>query len=209
MSTDENLFVTSSTLLKKIKDSSDHQSWQRFFDRYSGMIYRNGIAKGLSHAEAEELVQEIMSQLVHKITNFNYDREKGSFRGWLNKITQWRIIDQMRRRILPQNAISVDIESSIVNLTAPVDNPAVNIDREWMETVIRDAAESVKGKISNSHYQIFDQYFLQELDADEVSKNLGVKKSQVYLVKLRVGRLFVTEITKIMSSAGEAFRKMD
>ena len=46
------------SLISRLKDWDDRESWKNFFDTYWKLIYGAAIKAGLSDVEAEEVVQE-------------------------------------------------------------------------------------------------------------------------------------------------------
>ena len=50
---------TRRSLLSRLKDWDDQESWRQFFDAYWQLIYNTACRAGLSHAEAQEVVQEV------------------------------------------------------------------------------------------------------------------------------------------------------
>src|SRR5437899_9858538 len=95
----DGLIPTRRSLLTRLKNWDDRESWKDFFDTYWKLIYGVAIKAGLSDAEAEEVVQETVITVAKKIGDFKADPGHGSFKGWLLKITQWRIGDQFRKRL--------------------------------------------------------------------------------------------------------------
>src|SRR5215510_951775 len=89
---------TRHSLLNRLKDWGDQTSWQEFFDTYWRLIYNVAAKTGLSDAEAQEVVQETVIGVAHKIGEFKADPAHGSFSAWLMQLTRWRIADQWRRR---------------------------------------------------------------------------------------------------------------
>src|SRR5438105_10864377 len=89
---------TRPSLLRRVRNLEDEESWKDFFDTYRKLIY--GVAKqaGLTDTEAQEVVQETFIVLKKKMPEFNYDPAIGSFRSWLLHTTQWRIADQFNKR---------------------------------------------------------------------------------------------------------------
>ncbi|PYJ80685.1 MAG: hypothetical protein DME22_23565 [Verrucomicrobia bacterium] len=75
----EDLIPTRESLLSRLKDWEDRESWQDFFDTYWRLIY--GIARkaGLSDAEAQDIVQETVISVARKIEGFKYDPAICSF----------------------------------------------------------------------------------------------------------------------------------
>lgn len=89
---------TRRTLLSRLKDWKDDQSWREFFNTYWKLIYGVALKAGLTDDEAQEVVQETIITVAKKMPDFKYDPAIGSFKGWLLNITRWRISDQFRKR---------------------------------------------------------------------------------------------------------------
>ena len=90
--------LTRQTLLSRLKDWGDQESWQEFFDTYWKLIYRTARKAGPPDVEAQEVVQVTMISVARAIPEFKHDRALGSFKHWLLQLTGWRINDQMRKR---------------------------------------------------------------------------------------------------------------
>ena len=82
------------SLIGRLKDMDDQQSWQEFFDAYWKLIYSVALKAGLSDAEAQEVVQETVISVAKKMPEFKADPAAGSFKSWLLTLTRWRIVDQ-------------------------------------------------------------------------------------------------------------------
>src|ERR1700722_12524247 len=98
----DELIPTRATLLQRLKDWQDQSGWQDFFDTYWALIYGVALKGGLTPAEAEDVVQETMISVAKHMPGFNYDPSVGSFKGWLLKLTRWRMTDQLRKRRLQE-----------------------------------------------------------------------------------------------------------
>src|SRR5438270_6344868 len=94
---------TRRSLLSRLRDLSDSDSWRTFFDTYWRLIYNLARKSGLSDGDAQDVVQETVIAVARKMPDFRYDPAKGSFKQWLRLITRRRIQDQFRRlyRSLP------------------------------------------------------------------------------------------------------------
>src|SRR5215470_3861972 len=89
---------TRHSLLNRLKDWGDQTSWQEFFDTYVQLIYNVAVKAGLSHAEAQEAVQETVITVARNMADFKTGSAHGSFSAWLMQLTRWRIADQFRKR---------------------------------------------------------------------------------------------------------------
>jgi RNA polymerase sigma-70 factor (ECF subfamily) len=97
---------TRESLLGRLKDLGDDQSWRDFFLTYWKFIYGVAIRAGLDDAGAQEVVQETVISVARHMPDFNYDSAHGSFKAWLLNLTHWRINDQFRKRQAEQKALS-------------------------------------------------------------------------------------------------------
>ena len=75
---------TSISLLRRLRQPSPEDAWQRFVDLYAPLIFHWGRNQGLNATDASDLVQQVLSTLVIKLPEFEYD-PKQRFRGWLGQ----------------------------------------------------------------------------------------------------------------------------
>jgi RNA polymerase sigma factor (sigma-70 family) len=94
----EDFIPTRYSLLSRLQDWDDQDSWKNFFDTYWRLIYSIALKSGLTDAEAQDVVQETIICVAKDIQKFKRDRKFGSFKGWLRNLTRWRIADQLRKR---------------------------------------------------------------------------------------------------------------
>src|SRR5215510_139600 len=115
------LIPTRQSLLSRLKNWNDQESWRDFFETYWKLIYHTSIKAGLTDAEAQDVVQETILSVCKSMRTFEYDASHGSFKGWLLRLTQWRICDQLRRR---QKAIKPAASRETSTGTATVEKVA-------------------------------------------------------------------------------------
>jgi DNA-directed RNA polymerase specialized sigma24 family protein len=89
---------TSKTLLEKLRVFEDQRSWSQFMTLYLPMMQTWARRFGLSHDDVEELTGRLLAKLVQALPRFDYDPEKGSFRGWLKTVTQRELATFARER---------------------------------------------------------------------------------------------------------------
>jgi len=195
---------TRQSLLSRLKDWDDQESWREFFDRYWRLIYSVARKAGLTEMEAQEAVQETLITVSKKISEFKYDAKVGSFKGWLLHITRWRIDDQLRNRQREQ-AVLHTRGTPATNRTATIervpDQGAAVLDHvwndEWEKNLVDLAIQRVKQEVKPRQYQIFDLYVVKKWPVAKVISTLRVNVGQVYLAKHRVGSLIKKEIKNL------------
>src|ERR1051325_58728 len=93
-----NPLSTRYSLLSRLQDWDDAESWRDFFETYWRLIYSVAVKAGLTETEAQEVVQETIISVAKGIHKFKRDPAKGSFRGGLRNGTPCGRIDQLRKR---------------------------------------------------------------------------------------------------------------
>ena len=200
---------TRHSLLNRLKDWRDDESWREFFETYWELIYNVARKAGLNDAEAQEVVHETVIGVAKNIGEFETDARRGSFKAWLLHQTRWRIADRFRKRRTeppPQPAVWQPIrlsEESTGTATANrIPDPALSEleslwDDEWQQHVLRAALERVKAQVSAKQFQMFDLHTLQGLSVSEAARALGVSIASVYMAKSRISRLLRRELARL------------
>src|SRR4026209_2134291 len=92
---------TNSSLLRQIKSLSNAPGWTVFYETYGPLVDRFAMKFGLTSAEREDVIQNTMIQVAKNMPEFNYDRQRGSFKSWLFRSAKWKILETLRGR--PRN----------------------------------------------------------------------------------------------------------
>ena len=191
------------SLLSRLEDVADDNSWREFFERYWKLIHSLAINAGLVESEAQDVVQETIISVARDIHKFKRDRKLGSFRGWLRNTARWRIADQFRRRLGSERPGKGPV---LVNIPASdwgeLPDPAglvldVVWEREWQKSLFETAAERVKQRVKEEQYQIFDLCVNKGWPAKSVAKTMGTTIGNVYVIKHRVALLIANEIRRL------------
>jgi RNA polymerase sigma-70 factor (ECF subfamily) len=194
---------TRKSLVTRLKNRDDDEGWQVFFDTYWRLIYKTAIHAGMTDSEAQDVVQETVLSVMKALPDFNYDREKGSFKGWLLKHTYFRIKDQRRLRHggarLPAHDPATATEDKEWDVAFEKTDQGLQAawDSEWHENLEEAVQDRVRKKADPRQYQVFDLHVLQEMPEAKVAELLGVKKSYVRLVKHRIGQMMERERVRL------------
>lgn len=204
----EELIPTRDTLLSRLKDWRDDDSWQDFFNTYWKLVYGVALKSGLTEEEARDVVQETVITVARRIPEFRYDPEVCSFKTWLLNLTRWRIVDQVRKRGPKGKVAQPATDTSRIAALERVPDPShVDLDsmwdREWEQQILETAIQRVKRKVNPEHYQIFHLCVFKEWPVKKVADELGVSAARVYLVKHRIGALLKKEARLIEKRLNE------
>lgn len=198
----EPFLPTRQSLLERLKDWDDQESWKQFYDTYWKLIYGVGKRCGLSHSDAEDLVQDTVISVARKMPTFEYEPNRCAFKTWLMQMTRWRLADRFggkaRRHAHPPPE-SLDENPELLAHASKKEIPAVEAiwEEEWQKNLMDLAIRAVKNQVPAEHFQIFDLYVLRNWPAARVARSLSVNIGQVYLTKHRVTRLIHKEIRRL------------
>jgi RNA polymerase sigma factor (sigma-70 family) len=195
---------TRRTLLSRLKDLDDNESWRTFFNTYWKLIYGVALRAGLTSAEAQDVVQETVISVTKSIGTFKYDPNACAFKTWLMKVTRSRVLNQIRSNHR-HRAVRLDAdEGTRTALMEQIPDPAVNgleaaWEEEWEKNLMDAAITRVKRKVEAEQFQIFDFYMLKQWPVLKVSRTFGVSVGQVYLVKHRISKMIRKEVQTLES----------
>ena len=197
--------ATRRSLLSRVKNPDDQESWNTFFSKYSRLVYSVASKAGLNHTEAEEAVQETFITLMKTMPHFKYDPSK-SFKSWLIHTTQFKILDQLRKRkrrhLKSGSTTSEGRTATIERIPDPASLDVESIfEGEWREHIFKVAVERVKQQVTASQYQIFDLYVLKKWPVGKVASTLGISSGRVYLAKHRIAQLVKRELNTLKSES--------
>jgi RNA polymerase sigma-70 factor (ECF subfamily) len=201
MNDDLELLPTRRSLLERLKNWDDQESWRAFVDRYWTLIFLTARKAGLNQEEAEDAVQETVISVSKSLPGFRYE-EDGSFKSWLLRVTQWRIQDQFRKRDLaaehnqPKTRTSTST-TTVERIPDPSQTLEATWEEEWEANLVTNATERVKLKVDPEQYQMFDLYVIKHWPVSQVAKTLRVRTGSVYLARHRIGKLLKKEIAAL------------
>ena len=194
--TDSKSLATRSSLLKRLKRWDDHESWSEFYGAYKKLMHGFARKHGLTHQEAEDVVQDTLLSVAKALHTFRYDAARSSFRHWLWRLTRNRAVDHVRRRpreipldraqnteCTPMDALERVIDSEGIQ-------PGQEWRSEWESKVLQAALQKLKRQVKSRHYQVFDLVILKDETPARVAEALGISVAQVYLIRHRVMRKF-------------------
>ncbi len=172
------------TFLLRLRDRSDSLSWQEFHHRYGQLLYRYARARGASHADSEDTVQEVEMYLFKAIQGFEYDARKGRFRAYLRSA----VVHTLGRRASKQAHQPAALDPQTFDyLTGEKEASAdVRWEREWQLHRLRWAMNSIAAEFEPVTLKAFELHVLTGRPVDETATKLGLSKASVYQARSRV-----------------------
>lgn len=195
---DESCWKTSKTLLGKIKDQHDEKSWEDFVFYYRDYIYGIVMKMNLKHYDADDITQRVLIKLWKTLPQFEYQPEKGRFRGWLCRITGNEVKDYLRRVKRSKTVSSEDTPGEMAVSMQKISIPEIEqiAETEWRHYVAKLGWQNIVGELDVKTSKCF-LMFTSGVPAAEISKELGIAESSVYVYKKRAQDKLREEIMRL------------
>jgi len=186
------------TLLQKIKNCQDEQSWEEFVDYYKGYIYAIILNMNINYHDTQDLVQAVLLKAWKNLPEFEYDPGKGRFRGWLTTVTKntvKRFLHKQSRQL--NNADEnkrKEFEEYLENVSLPdIDNIA---QREWETYISKMAWENIALELADTVKAVFEELMNGQKPRD-IAQKYDFAENTVHVYKKRVQKLMFKEILRL------------
>jgi len=196
MDNDASSLHTRPSLLVRIRDPQDAESWRAFVELYTPPVLRYCRLRGLQDADAADVTQEVMAQVARSMRSFQYSPERGRFRDWLGTIARRKV----NRHLTKKNLGTAGAGGGLV--LEALDNPrAVEADVEWSAEfnaqILRAALDRVRPLFGTATWAAFASVWLENRSAAETASALGVTLEAVYVAKSKVLKRLEQEVLEL------------
>jgi RNA polymerase sigma-70 factor (ECF subfamily) len=174
--------ATRSSLLRRIHDHQDSESWNEFDGVYRPLLTQYARQRGMSAQVAEEIAQDCLIAVAKQISGFERRR---SFRAWLRAIVDHKVADHLAKQRGRKKTVG-DAALSALRDYAP--QPGDAWEQQWNEAVATMLAKRLQTSFAAHTVQAFTLYVLDGKPVEEISTALGMTANQIYVAKSRVAR---------------------
>jgi RNA polymerase sigma-70 factor (ECF subfamily) len=184
--------ATRPSLLLRLRDPHDAESWRTFVTLYGPLILRYARQHGLQDADAADVTQDVLAQVARSIRGFTYQPERGRFRDWLGTVVRHRVFRLQKAEAGRPQAVGGGPDGWLDTL------PAVEQDTEWTAAfnahVLHAALERARPHFEPATWEAFRLAWLEQQTAAAAAGRLGLTIDAVYVAKSRVLKRLRTEV---------------
>jgi RNA polymerase sigma factor (sigma-70 family) len=184
---------TRPSLLLRVRDAGDIEAWRTFVTIYAPVSYDFNRRRGLQHADAADVTQEVLSEVARSMRSFEYEPARGRFRDWLLIVTR-RVLYRFNAR----QARRLENRCQLEDLETVEDE---RVEAEWNEAfsarVLRVALERIQRHFQSTTWSAFESVWIENRSAADTAQALSMRIEQVYLAKSRVLKRLCEEVEEI------------
>ena len=178
---------TRMTLIKRVKDRLDDNSWEEFTQTYQPYIMTILHRSGIPSSHIQDLCQDILLKIWKSIESFEYDPEKCTFRTWLSVVCR----NTVYKFSAKQKKLAIDdVEVPHIADEAEIDHI---IEREWRLYIAAKALESVSRQFNKNALEAY-RGFHKGQSVEDIAQSLEISESSIYVYNKRVKDAMSREI---------------
>ena len=190
-------WVTTSTLLERLRDGDDARAWNDFVGQFREAVVRYACRRGLDEGVAQDVAQNTLMSFVKGYRAGQYEPGRGRLRAWLFGIAHNQVRMAWRRRDRDRLVTAGDLVSSpgAGGLAAAVQEQVAEQSllqlrrewqHEWQQMLFANCLERVRFHVSDDTFHIFRVLTCGEATPKQLAESRGVHRSRIDNAKARV-----------------------
>ncbi len=178
---------TSLSLLDRIRETSDSESWGRLVSLYRPLLKRWVLRYEVQDSDADDIVQEVLAVVLNDLPTFQHNKRTGAFRSWLRTILVNRVREFWRaRKYQPVATGTSSLDEKLNQLQDDASELSQIWNREHDEYVLKRLLKAVQSQFEPKTREAFHRQVVDGQKAERVAQVLEMSTSGVYMAKSRV-----------------------
>jgi RNA polymerase sigma-70 factor (ECF subfamily) len=174
-------------LLLRLRDPQDHRAWGEFVTLYEPVIYRLLRRHGLQDSDAREIMQELFLAVSGNIDRWDPAMERGSFRGWLRRVTRNLMINWLKHRDRRVVATGGSDMLAMLDMLPAAEEPAsAEFDYELRRAMFERAAQQVRTEVQPATWAAFWETSIAGKSPADAAGKLGMSLGAIRVARCRV-----------------------
>lgn len=186
---------TRQTLIERVQDQTDENSWEEFVSLYSPYIYVVCKNLGVLPHDIEDVKQKILVRVWKGLPDFKYDPQKCKFRTWVNSIVFNCARNHMRSKKSYQ-ARNQKYNFEMGNQSSSKTEVEDLMEKEWKKHIAQLALDNIKDSVSKNAVKCFEMFY-EGTKVDKICEVLNLKRNSAFVLRKRVLERLRIEIIRL------------
>ena len=195
-------FITRPSLLLRVRDHEDQDSWTEFVEIYGPLIHRFALNRGVSLNDAPDITQDVLRNVARAMQNFEYDRSKGTFRSWLFTVIRREIIRNAKKAERQASKPHSEDPTKLLD-QLPSSQEAEDWEKDYQKQLVGWAMDKIEPYFSEKAWKSFILLSMEGCPAKDVAARLDTSPGSVYVYKSRVLKRLTEAIRSVDEDAWE------
>lgn len=180
-------WLTTTTVLDRLRDANDASAWSSFVERFRAPITGFGRKLGLSLADAEDVAQETLVAFLESYRKDAFQRGRGRLGSYLFGIAHNKTLLARRKLAGREGQILGDGGGTTFWSAVPDSDGAEAVwEQEWQQATLRTCLEQVQAEVSPQTFEAFRLVVFERLAPAVVAERIGISRNAVFIAKHRV-----------------------
>lgn len=209
-STNLPLLAGTQAYLRLLVEESDTSSvvataWDEFYRVYSQFIRRFVVSCGVHGADADDVIQEVWSEVATRLKDFKHPGDRPRLRPWLYTLVRGKATNYFRQRA--RDPAKYNLGDAIREGQEPIDaapQPPDQYEMEWEQSLAKTLVEEMRSEVSASNYRLLQMRVLEGREVADVAAELKVTPERV---RYRQHRLLKKLKARVAVFTGEPLGK--
>jgi RNA polymerase sigma-70 factor (ECF subfamily) len=178
---------TRDSLLLRLRQPGNHDAWRDFASLYEPLIYRLAARKGMQHADAQDLIQDVLLAVSRNIDRLEVGSEAGRFRGWLFRIVRNMIVnavEKKRRTVLGSGDSDVLRQLAEEPDLSPAERTVYLL--EFRGELLHWAAKKIQPEFQPANWELFWCTSVAGEPIPAAAQRLGLSLGAAYAARCRI-----------------------
>ena len=196
-------FSTNPTLLARVRDRADAESWREFYQFYQPLLLRYLRRLGLKEPASDDIIQDTFTHLLRTLPDFTLGLKPGRFRSYLWRVTFSAVVDHARRMKTRRQAE----EEWVRRFRNAHEYDSQKLEQEWDETErqhrLEVAMQRVRSVTAPRLWACFEQRLLGNRRSAAIAAELGISANTVFVYASRVFKDVKAECDALAEELGD------
>ncbi|MGL5415325.1 MAG: sigma-70 family RNA polymerase sigma factor [Clostridium sp.] len=143
---------------------------EMLIEEYGGFIKAIVKRKGYGDFQ-DECIDDILMCIWNNIKS--YDERKNTFKNWIASITRYKVIDYNRKYLK-----NIEKYKNDYDLEKIQDKGEVSL--RILQKELKEEIQSLLNNLKEKDKKIFVKYYLEEMEVEEIEKEVGLKREAIY-----------------------------